>query len=131
MISQLGDALLPVVFLIVAWAVAFVALSFRHKSRAFRHAERMAALDKGMELPPEPVQPTLGPKAHLLRGLIWLFIGMGISIFFLSLRLATKENNELFAVATLGLIPMGVGIAHLVMYRLDTRAAPPAGVTGR
>jgi hypothetical protein len=133
MISQLGDALLPVVFLIVAWAVAFVALNFRHKARTLRHAERMAALEKGMELPPEPQRgpgPGLGPKALLLRGLIWLFVGVGISIFFLTMRLA-EHNNHLFAVATLGLIPMGVGVAHLVVYRLDSRAQPPAGVTGR
>ena len=80
MISQLGDALLPIVFLIVACMVVFGAFHFRHKAREFRHTERMAALEKGMELPPEPVQPVLGPKAHLLRGLIWLFVGIGISI---------------------------------------------------
>jgi hypothetical protein len=120
MISQIGDALLPIVFLIVACAVALVALHFRNKARAYRHAERMAALEKGIELPPESNPgPSLGPKAYLLRGLIWLSVGIGISIFFLSLRLA-EHDNHLFAVATLGLIPMGVGIAHLVIYRLDT-----------
>jgi hypothetical protein len=112
--------IVPVVFLVVSWGIAYVALHFRNKARAFRHAERMAALEKGMELPPEPVQPALGPKAHLLRGLKWLFVGMGISIFFLSMR-AAEHDNHLFAVATLGLIPMGVGIAHLVVYRLDSR----------
>jgi hypothetical protein len=130
MISQLGDALLPIVFLIVACAVTFGALHFRQKARAFRHAERMAALDKGMELPPEPIKPILGPMAHLLRGLIWLSVGIGISIFFVSMRF-TEATNELFAVATLGLIPMGVGVAHLVVYRLDSRAQPPAGLTVR
>jgi hypothetical protein len=130
MISQIGDALLPIVFLIVACAVAFGAFYFRNRARAFRHAERMAAIEKGMELPPEPIQPTLGPKAYLLRGLIWLFVGMGISIFFLSLR-AAEHDNHLFAVATLGLIPMGVGIAHLIVYRLDSRTPPAAGVTAR
>jgi len=130
MISQLGDALLAIVFLIVACAVAFGAFHFRHRAREFRHAELMAALDKGMELPPEPIKPILGPMAHLLRGLIWLSVGIGISIFFLSLRIS-QHDNDLFAVATLGLIPMGVGVAHLVVYRLDSRAQRPAGVTGR
>jgi hypothetical protein len=119
MISQIGDALLPMVFLLVACAVAFGALHFRNRGRAFRHAERMAAIEKGMELPPEP-SPSLGPKAYLLRGLIWLFVGAGISIFFLSLRLS-EHDNHLLAVSTLGLIPMGVGIAHLVIYRIDSR----------
>jgi hypothetical protein len=130
MISQISDASLPIVFLIIACAVTFGALHFRHRARAFRHAERMAAIEKGIELPPEPVQSTLGTKAHLLGGLIWLFVGMGISIFFLSLRVS-EQDNHLFAVATLGLIPMGVGIACLIVYRLESRTQPPAGVTSR
>jgi hypothetical protein len=123
MISQLGDALGPIVAMVMFFAIAYFALQFRHKGQALRHAERMAALEKGMEIPPDPPSSrVLGPKAYLLRGLIWLFVGMGISIFFITLRFSEHDNN-LLAVATLGLIPIGVGVAHLAIYRLDVRDA--------
>ena len=111
------EVFIPMVALVVIWAIAFVALYFRNRSRHLRHAERMAAIEKGIDLPPEP---GLGRNAYLLRGLIWLTVGIGTVIFFLALYFAERDRDEL-PVATLGLIPIGVGIAYLVVYRIEGR----------
>jgi len=47
-----------------------------------RHQERMAAIEKGLELPPEPhvEAAQMAPRArYLLRGLIWLGVGLAIT----------------------------------------------------
>ena len=109
------EVFIPIVALIVIWAIAFVALYFRNRTRQLRNTERLAAIEKGIDLPPEP---GLGRNAYLLRGLIWLAVGIGTVIFFVSLYFAERDRDEL-PVATLGLIPMGVGIAYLVVYRIE------------
>ena len=46
-----------------------------------RHQERMAAIEKGLELPPDSVpQPEQMPprSRYLLRGLIWLGVGLAM-----------------------------------------------------
>ena len=54
-----------------------------------RHKERMAAIDKGLDLPPDPVveqaavaeRLTVRRRAgsnYLLRGLIWLGVGIAL-----------------------------------------------------
>jgi NO-binding membrane sensor protein with MHYT domain len=111
------SSLIPIVALIVAWAIAFIALDFRKRTRELRHKERMAALEKGIELTDEPA---LARNAYLLRGLIWLFLGVGISCFFLALWIAEHDRDEA-AMSAVGLIPFGVGIAYLIVYRVETR----------
>lgn len=119
--SDPASVLIPVVALVVAWAIAFVALHFRNRGRELRHRERMTALEKGIDL---PADPDLTRNAHLLRGLIWAFLGVGISIFFLALWIAEHDPDEA-AMTSVGLIPIGVGIAYLIVYRVESKKQPP------
>jgi hypothetical protein len=51
----------------------------------------MAALEKGAELPAEPAErPPVpwSPRVYLLRGLVWLFTGIGLVTFLLGLSLS-------------------------------------------
>jgi hypothetical protein len=82
------------------------------------HAERMAAIERGMDIPPLPesfyqgIQRAKRPR-YLLAGLVWFFVGTGI---FIALNaVAGKE------VAYFGLIPAGVGLAFLIFYALEGR----------
>jgi NO-binding membrane sensor protein with MHYT domain len=114
---HVDPTLIPIVALIAAWGIAFGALHFRNRGRELRHRERLTALEKGIELPAEP---TVSRNAYLLRGLIWLFLGVGISIFFLALWLAERDRDEAAMMAT-GVIPIGVGIAYLIVYRVEKK----------
>jgi hypothetical protein len=49
------------------------------------HKERLAAIDRGMEIPPLPESFYLSMKparrsSYLLPGLIWLFVGIGLFV---------------------------------------------------
>ena len=90
------------------------------------HRERMAAIEKGIELPPLPPEifqsrnrgGSRSPARTLERGLILMFIGIGIGV-----ALWQTGNKA----AWWGLLPFGIGLAYLVSSRL--RAAewqPPA-----
>lgn len=80
------------------------------------HKERMAAIERGMEIAPLP-EAFYGPldrnkyPRHLLTGMIWLFIGIAL---FLALGAVAGEDVRFF-----GLIPAGVGAAFLIYYFIE------------
>jgi hypothetical protein len=88
------------------------------------HRERLAAIDKGMEVPPLPPELFNGGSKprfrtsgyYLLRGLIWSAVGGGI---LLSLRSVAGEEES-----WLGLIPLLVGVAYLLYYAVEGRRLP-------
>lgn len=71
----------------------------------------MVALEKGIELQPEE---RMMNRTLVLRGLIWLFVGIGVSLFFIAMWLVERDP-DLLGVSTLGLIPAGVGAAYLLV----------------
>jgi hypothetical protein len=95
-----------------------------------RHKERMAAIEKGLELPPEslPQPAQMPPRArYLLRGLIWLGVGI-------ALTLAVRDwfGSQIGGV---GWIAVAVGAAYLIFYFVEGRKAtvsehetPPSGI---
>lgn len=89
------------------------------------HKERLAAIERGMELPALPESFYLAAKprraGYLLPGLIWLFVGIGL---FLALGAVAGEDVRLF-----GLIPIGVGAAFLIYHAVEGRKVA-AGETG-
>jgi hypothetical protein len=93
-----------VILLILVALLAFLAavlvmatMASRFKQRELQHQERMAALEKGVALPPLSEfsrQPApFNPRALLLRGLLWLFTGIAITIA-LACIIATGQHQE-------------------------------------
>jgi hypothetical protein len=82
------------------------------------HKERMAAIERGMEIPAlpdaffSPLDRNKRPR-HLLTGMIWFFIGIAM---FLALREVAGEGVQYF-----GLIPAGIGAAFLIYYAIEGR----------
>ena len=89
------DVLLFLVFMAVI--VVLPSLFMRFKRQQLRHLERMAALEKGAELPLEPLEQnaTFAPRVYLLRGLIWLFSGIATLIFLAGLAMTDIETDSL------------------------------------
>ena len=85
-----------VVELLTVTGVILVLLYIRYKNLELRHQERMTALEKGAALPlaPEPVPPS--PRIYLLRGLIWLFAGISLTVFlfFVTSVIKTGERDR-------------------------------------
>ena len=119
---------IPIVAIIMSLSIPIVYAIIDYRRRRdiidAHHKERMAAIDRGIELAPLPESfyQSLKParrSSYLLPGLVWLFIGIGIY-----LALAAIASSD---VARLGLIPGGVGLALLVYYFIEGRKLPPAG----
>jgi hypothetical protein len=106
-------------------------LDFRKRREMFQlhHAERMAAIEKGVDLPPLPLEffqfhkrrdPTpYSPYTYLRRGLMWSLVGVGVTV-----ALWGTGQREFWW----GLVPIGVGVAYLLSY-LAERNRKPAGGT--
>jgi hypothetical protein len=109
--------------------IIFAVLNYRKRRRLMElhHAERMAAIERGMELPPLPLALIDGQsgrrrRTSLLPGLVWLFVGLAVLI---SMR-SIEEEQALFGfiptgVGLFGLIPTGVGLAYLIYYFAEGR----------
>lgn len=83
-----------------------------------RHKERMAAIEKGLELLPEsPPQPEQMPprSRYLLRGLIWLGVGLALTFGGRDWLRAPMGGSGWIAVA--------VGAAYLIFYFVEGRRA--------
>jgi hypothetical protein len=103
----------PVVVVIVWFTLNY---HKRRKLMELHHTERMAAIERGMEIPPLPIELIDGrsvPKRRrtaLLPGLVWFFVGLAVVVG--SLMGDVDGEIPVF----LGLIPLGIGLAYLIYY---------------
>jgi hypothetical protein len=129
------------------------ALYMRFRRRELQHKERMTAIEKGVALP-DLTDMDASPRIYLLRGMIWLFSGIALSVSLLVISATThypksieqrvRDANSIYyqggtadqieearndrgpqervplAVSLIGLVPIGVGVAYLIFYRVET-----------
>jgi hypothetical protein len=131
--------LIPLVSIILGIGMTTVTILSRHRRQMQeldnRHRERMAAIEKGLDLPPDPVsvereREVESPRRYrragadyLLRGLIWLGVGVALSM---------SESFFGSGNRTFGWIAAAVGAAYLIYYALEGRrqGPPPPGNGG-
>jgi hypothetical protein len=132
---------IPIVAIVMSLSIPIIYSILDYKRRRdiveAHHRERLAAIERGVDIPslPEsfylPFKGSRRPR-YLLSGLIWLFIGIGILF-----ALGAIAGHD---VQYLGLIPAGVGLAYLIYYFVEGRKeaaeegttsepGPSAGVT--
>ena len=112
----------------VASVLAYIAFRqwLRHQQRVMVHRERLAALEKGADL---PAWPDEAPSRFdfgmdsllLLSGLIWLAIGLGgmLAAFVIVGHPQVQRIPDAVppSIALIGLPVALIGAAHLVVYR--------------
>ena len=101
-------------------AIVWIILSYRKRRRFMdlHHAERMAAIERGMDIPPLPLELIDGKSSRarrtsLLPGLVWFFVG-------LALLGGRMTDGDIPFIASL--IPLGVGLAYLIYYFIEGKA---------
>jgi len=133
-ISSAMALLIPITAVAASFAalIVWIVVSSRRRMHAIesRHKERMAAIDKGVDLPPDPLpQPEQMPphSRYLMRGLIWLGVGLAITFGMHGLLHAPPIGG-------VGWIPVAVGAAYLIFYLAEglrlsrpKRGKPPSG----
>jgi hypothetical protein len=116
--------MVPIVAIIMGIGIGMLklALDYRNRREMFQlhHAERLAAIEKGVEvapLPPEFFQsyrrPASGRASSLRWGLIWLLVGCALVV---ALYYGSGHDD-----AWWGLLPAAIGAALLIYYFIAGR----------
>jgi hypothetical protein len=115
---------------VVVALIGYVAFRqwMQHHRRIMIHRERIAAIEKGIELPPleQEVYRSTWNVQRLLLLAGWTWIALGIASFVvLSVLLSFPPNNATkeipLGMQYIGLIPAGIGVAHLITYVVGAR----------
>ncbi|HLS80928.1 MAG TPA: DUF6249 domain-containing protein [Steroidobacter sp.] len=100
--------------------IVWIVLNYRKRRRLMElhHTERMAAIERGMDIPPLPLElidaPRRRRRSSLLPGLVWFFIGLAVAGGMLL-------GDERDAPWMISLVPLGVGLAYLIYYFVEGR----------
>jgi hypothetical protein len=105
----------------------------QHHRRALVHRERLAAIEKGLPLPPEATA-SLSPEAErrrswnvqrllLLAGLVWLSLGISTYVVLSAIFAANSPSAAEVprGLEWIGLAPAMIGLSHLVVYAVGRR----------
>lgn len=119
---------IPIIAIVMGIGIGMLALWIDYQKKArvieLHHKERLFALERGIELPPLPpelftseskVQPVDEQARSLRRGLIWLLLGLALGV-------AIGLNNSPEE-ASWALLPMAVGVAQLIYYKIASEKA--------
>jgi len=110
---------------------AIVYLGFRHwlqlSRRTMIHRERLAAIEKGLDLPPveQEIRRTSWnvQRFLLLAGLVWISLGVGAFVT-LSALIAhpTPVTQDIpQGMQWIGVAPACIGVSHLIVYLIGKR----------
>jgi hypothetical protein len=117
--------LIPIVAIVFSLSIPIVAIiadtAKRRKIYELYHKERLAAIEKGIEIPPLPPELLAGEGGrgnrkprYLLGGLVWLLVGLaGMAALYYDER---QREWALYA-----LIPVAVGVAYLAYWAVEGR----------
>jgi hypothetical protein len=120
---------IPIVAIVMGVGIGMLAIYFDYRKKqdmfALHHKERMAAIEKGMDVPPLPPEffqdgRRSRPRTHgdfLRRGLVLLFVGAAVCIALYN----AQRDAWLW-----GLVPAAVGIAQLLYFYLARPRTPDA-----
>ena len=119
---------IPIIAIIMGIGLAMLALWLDHQKKArmfeLHHQERLAALERGIELPPLPPEFFQGRSATpsqghgvLLWGLILVLVGLAFGV-------AQAFSGDVEG-AVWGLMPIAVGAAQLIYYGAVHRRKQP------
>src|SRR5262245_21406282 len=116
--EDLVALLIPIFGIVFGVGVAIVAIVAGHREKLkraeLRHRERMTALEKGIELPPDPDLEATGKRTGSLKsGRAGLFLGI---VLYFALREVTDGEVAIF-----GLVPAAIGLANLISYFIEGR----------
>jgi hypothetical protein len=118
---------IPIIAIIMGIGAGIVGIISRHRQQLqrveLRHKERVVAMEKGLEPPPEPADDGVHRPRYLLKGLVWSF--GGVAAYFPLASLAGEDESML------AMIPVAIGLAYLVFYFVQGRReeATAAGQT--
>jgi hypothetical protein len=123
MTPDILGVMIPLSAIVLGISAGIVGIVAKHRQQVqradLRHKERLAAMDKGLELPPEAEDPVERPR-YLLKGLVWSFSGIGA---YLALNALAGSDESMLAA-----IPFAIGLAYLIYYFVQGRREDAAAL---
>lgn len=136
-----SEGIFTLMFMLVGMSIPLLFIYTEYRKRKhlleLHYRERMAAIEKGLPLPPLPASLTEGPawmkknsyvtgehsgapERVLLHGLVWLCVGIGIC----AIGVIGHDGR-----GYVGLIPASIGAAYLIYHAIAGRkAAVPSDI---
>ena len=116
--SMGGIVALLAVILIFGTPIIIVVAILMHRSQRTRriHQTVVALAEKGLPIPPELFvdKPPADNGSPLNKGVILIAVGLGLTIFFLSV----PGRHAPWGV---GMIPLLIGVGYLIVWKLEGR----------
>ena len=124
MTAHVLGVLIPIIAIVlgIGLVMLMIYLDYRKRREMFQlyHAERMAAIEKGIELPPLPDEFFQGPRGREPLPVRNRRIGLILLLFGIALTLALWGSAGADA-SWWGLLPVALGLAYLVAAFLEAR----------
>jgi hypothetical protein len=109
--------------IVIVALIAFIAFRqlLTYLRRAMIHRERLAAIEKGVELPPLEQEVQRGnwnvQRILLLAGLIWISLGISLFVVLKALLAHPEGLTDLHqGIQWIGIAPVMIGFSHLIVY---------------
>ena|SRR5690349_17749691 len=93
-------------------ALVALVLYYRHRKLQMNHETITRLAEKGLPIPPELMDPPRRGTAGLRGGLVLLFLGIALSVFF-------RDWGPGWAI---GLIPGLMGVALLIAWKIESKS---------
>ncbi len=120
-----------IVLILALVVIPIVYLGFqqwlRHRRRVMIHRERLAAIEKGIDLPAleQEIQRSSWnvQRILLLAGLSWISLGIGIFVVLSAVLAHPAKLTEALpdGLQWVGIIPVGIGLSHLFVYMVGKK----------
>ena len=105
---------IPLLSILGGVAIAITAIVMSGRKKELKHKERIIAMEKGVELPPEKKEEKRPEYlSNRSAGLVMTFIGIALTI---ALWTTAGKDGGVW-----GLIPLGIGIGLLVSSALEKK----------
>jgi hypothetical protein len=123
--------IVPVASFVMVLGIVAVGAWSNSRKREMESQERLAAIAKGIVLPPTPAEIAASqgrPATSLVRrranirlaGIVLLGAAAGIALFFIALASILQERDVLCGAAC-ALIPFGIGVGFLIDTRIQSK----------
>ena len=111
------------IVIVIVTLIAFAGFRqwLKHQRRAMIHRERLAAIEKGVAIPPLEQEVRRSDwnvqRILLLAGFIWISLGIGLFAVLTALLAHPEGLTDLHqGFQWLGIAPLLIGFSHLIVY---------------
>jgi hypothetical protein len=118
-VTELAEVLVPIAFFGTVVLVVGGLFYLRYRQKVSLHNTIRALVEKGIDIPPAlltPAPPPVRRRSDLRRGVFWVAFGTGLVAFFLG------EARDAWG---LGLIPLFIGVAYLIVWKIESKNDQP------